>query len=388
MAGRSKKNSTGSTQPEIFYDEIYDQRVNWAKHAIPVRYLDRQLDLYLEGYIWSPKKRTGLTDTVLVLNAFFPIKAQAETLVLVSDIYPTKRTLTSFNPDSSTIKTSKNWHPTDEKHIAAAIDYLEKIERKFTLDELESMINRPLTTADLDLISESKTGLCLYTGLESVVYTRKKLVKTMEKPDLNTLGEVVQHYANCTQCSLGTDRAARGTPVVHGRGHSNAKIFIIAEAPGVQEEQTGMTLYPEAPAGGVLAKVMEAVGLKQEDCYLTNSVLCRPEADPEDKTQNGKPKIEHIVACNSRLKHELFFIKPKIVVLLGRYAYRAFFGVEPPGGVMGNIGWIQSPNYKVYFLNHPSHVVRNLSFSQGNPAETARIKVDYMNHWRQIKEAL
>jgi uracil-DNA glycosylase family 4 len=89
----------------------------------------------------------------------------------------------------------------------------------------------------------------------------------------------------------------------------------------MQEEKTGITFFPEAPAGGVLFKVMSAVNISQADCYITNSVLCRPEPDTGANTQNGKPEQEHIAACSSRLKMELLITGAKVVVLLGAYAY-------------------------------------------------------------------
>ena len=94
----------------------------------------------------------------------------------------------------------------------------------------------------------------------------------------------------------------------------------------------------------------------------------------------GKPNKDHIKACNTRLKNELAMMKPKIIVLLGKVAYTSFFGVEPPN-VLGTLGWIDKGR-RIYFVTHPSFVVRELSFAE--QSKTADIKLNYLKHFQTI----
>src|SRR5271157_3399216 len=87
----------------------------------------------------------------------------------------------------------------------------------------------------------------------------------------------------CTKCDLGCELLDGHNPHVMGQGNVNAKIMFVAEAPGLQETIYGRPLTPPGTSGKIYEKVLFALGLKREDVYTTNTVLCRPPSnrDPE-----------------------------------------------------------------------------------------------------------
>jgi len=113
----------------------------------------------------------------------------------------------------------------------------------------------------------------------------------------------------CTRCPL----AEQGrTQVVFGDGNVNAGIMFIGEGPGSHEDRQGKPFV--GAAGKLLTQLLESIGLKREDVYITNVVKCRP-------PKNRDPKPEEIEACTGQyLFAQIDYIKPKVIATLGRFA--------------------------------------------------------------------
>jgi uracil-DNA glycosylase family 4 len=99
-------------------------------------------------------------------------------------------------------------------------------------------------------------------------------------------------------------------PVI-GEGSHDAKIMFVGEAPGRNEAQTGRPFF--GAAGKVLNQLLEHVGLKREDIYITNIVKDRPQ-------QNRDPLPEEIKIYGPFLDRQIDIIQPKIIATLGRYS--------------------------------------------------------------------
>jgi DNA polymerase len=98
------------------------------------------------------------------------------------------------------------------------------------------------------------------------------------------------------------------THVVFGEGNANADLMFIGEAPGADEDATGRPFV--GAAGRLLDKIIEAIGMKRADVYITNVVKCRPPG-------NRKPTTDEIESCEPFLFREINVIKPKVIVTLG-----------------------------------------------------------------------
>lgn len=117
----------------------------------------------------------------------------------------------------------------------------------------------------------------------------------------------------CTCCGLHKTR----TNVVFGSGPADAEIMLLGEGPGFTEDKTKIPF--SGAAGKHLNNLLHEAGLRREDLYVTNVVLCRP-------PQNRDPLPDEIEACRRFLEGHILAIKPKLIVALGRIAARTLLG--------------------------------------------------------------
>jgi len=127
---------------------------------------------------------------------------------------------------------------------------------------------------------------------------------------------LIEEILNCTKCPL---HLTRKKPVP-GEGDLNAKLMFIGEAPGANEDEQGRPFV--GAAGRLLTELIESIGLTREQVYITNIVKCRP-------PNNRDPMEEEINACSPYLIKQIGFIKPKLIVALGRHSGR--FLIESAG---------------------------------------------------------
>lgn len=106
------------------------------------------------------------------------------------------------------------------------------------------------------------------------------------------------------------------TQPVFGDGNPNSLIVFIGEAPGKDEDLKGKPFIGRA--GKFLSEMLEIIKIKREDVYITNIVKYRP-------PNNRDPLPEEKEACQEWLLEELNFIKPKLIVFLGRHSMNDFF---------------------------------------------------------------
>jgi uracil-DNA glycosylase family 4 len=118
----------------------------------------------------------------------------------------------------------------------------------------------------------------------------------------------------CKRCRLHKSRSK----VVFGVGPADAKIVLVGEAPGFMEDKSGFPFV--GAAGKNLDMLLQTAGLKRENVYITNVVLCRP-------PDNRAPLDDEIETCTTNyLQKQLAIIKPKFVIAMGRTAARALSG--------------------------------------------------------------
>ena len=105
--------------------------------------------------------------------------------------------------------------------------------------------------------------------------------------------------------------------MVFGVGPADAKIMLVGEASGFNEDKTGIPFV--GAAGKNLNALLREAGLKREDVYIGNVLKCRPPG-------NRDPLPDEIKACRQFLEGQISAIKPKLVVALGRIAARVLLG--------------------------------------------------------------
>jgi DNA polymerase len=159
-----------------------------------------------------------------------------------------------------------------------------------------------------------------------------------------------------TDCKCELRKTA--TQPVPGHGNPEAKIVFIGEAPGKSEDEQGIPFV--GAAGKFLAEMLEKIGLKRKEIYITNIVKYRP-------PNNRDPLPEEKDACREWLHEELNFIKPKLVVFLGRHSMNDFFPLEKISSVHGKllIRKFQKIETKYFLpLYHPAAALYNGSMRE------------------------
>ncbi len=121
-----------------------------------------------------------------------------------------------------------------------------------------------------------------------------------------------QEIYNCTKCRLHLNRRK----AVPGEGNRKTLVVFIGEAPGEKEDEKGRPFV--GAAGKLLTELIESIGYKRSDFYITNVVKCRP-------PNNRDPEEDEIAACLPYLLRQLELIKPRVIIALGRHAGRIIF---------------------------------------------------------------
>ena len=122
------------------------------------------------------------------------------------------------------------------------------------------------------------------------------------------LAEVNKQIKNCRKCRLWQD-AKQAVP---GEGPDNAKLMLVGQNPGAEEDKTGKPFIGRA--GKFLNKVLAKNGIRREEAFVTNIVK---HLSPE----NRKPLPDEIEACAPYLEAQIEAVQPKIVVLMGKVAW-------------------------------------------------------------------
>ena len=180
---------------------------------------------------------------------------------------------------------------------------------------------------------------------------------TPAPPD--SLGQLLLDCAACRRCDLAAERQQ----VVVSRGNPAARLMLIGEGPGAQEDSTGLPFVGRS--GQLLDQLLAAAGIdSNRDAYVCNVVKCRPPA-------NRKPKPMELVACRPWLDRQIALVNPAVILLLGATALEGVLGIK--GGITSLRGqWHAS---EIEFLRgrrlmpvlHPSYLLRFNSQAEGSP---------------------
>ena len=130
------------------------------------------------------------------------------------------------------------------------------------------------------------------------------------------LDELAAQARVCTLCPLCESR----TLAVPGDGKYTAKVMIVGEAPGREEDESGRPFV--GATGRFLNHVLEGRGLDRTDFFITNTVKCRP---PKNRTPR---KLEVDTCTSNYLFEQIELINPRLVMLLGGVAAKIVLGVK------------------------------------------------------------
>ena len=192
------------------------------------------------------------------------------------------------------------------------------------------------------------------------------LFETIPGTDFESLEQLTELAKKCQKCSLSQTR----NQVVVADGNPKAKLMIIGEGPGEQEDLQGLPFVGRA--GQLLNKILDSVSIdRQKDTYICNIVKCRPPG-------NRVPTFQESETCSAYLKAQIHFVKPKIILLLGSTAVIGILKMKNPKITKLHGTWIEGENGSLIMpFYHPSYLLRNSSKEKGSPKWQA---------WQAIKE--
>ena len=160
-----------------------------------------------------------------------------------------------------------------------------------------------------------------------------------------TWDQLQQKCAECTACSLCKTR----TNSVFGYGNKNADLMFVGEAPGEQEDLSGIPFVGRA--GKLLNEYLDAVGIERDSVYIANILKCRP-----PKNRDPLPAEED--ACIEFLHRQIALIQPKLIVCLGRVSAKRLisksFKISAEHGL-----WFEFDGVPITAVYHPALLLRD-----------------------------
>lgn len=192
----------------------------------------------------------------------------------------------------------------------------------------------------------------------------------MDPSPIDPFDQLAADCAACRACAL----AAGRTHVVVSRGNPQARLMVIGEGPGAQEDATGQPFVGRA--GQLLDQMLASVAIdSNRDAFIANVVKCRP-------PDNRKPTPAEMAACRPWLERQIRLVDPAVILLAGATALEGVLGIK--GGITRLRGqWHSSDTEalrgrRLMPIFHPSFLLRNPSREQGSPK---------WHTWQDLKEA-
>ncbi len=175
-----------------------------------------------------------------------------------------------------------------------------------------------------------------------------------ERPDAKITSLAVLKAATmaCRECPIGEI----ATQSVIGEGRLKAKLMLVGEQPGDQEDLQGHPFV--GPAGKLLARALEAAGIPREQTFVSNAVKHFKFELRGKRRIHKSPTQREIAACHHWLEDEIARVKPGALVALGSSAARSLLGRAVP--VLANRGqWLaRDDGLQVLVTLHPSALLR------------------------------
>lgn len=155
-----------------------------------------------------------------------------------------------------------------------------------------------------------------------------------------------ERVAACTACALHATRRQ----TVFGVGSQQARLMVIGEAPGADEDRQGEPFVGRA--GQLLDAMLRAIGLERGKVYIANVLKCRPPS-------NRNPSLEEAAACEGFLRRQIELIGPRLILSVGGISARNLLGTDQPvGRLRGTIHRYGGDGVPVVVTYHPAYLLR------------------------------
>ncbi len=167
---------------------------------------------------------------------------------------------------------------------------------------------------------------------------------------ITTLDELAEVVAKCTRCPL----YKTATKPVPGQGSPTAQLVCVGEAPGENEDKSGLAFV--GAAGQLLTKILAAINLSRDDVFICNVLKHRPPG-------NRNPSPQEVEACSPYLVRQLEIIRPKVIVAFGTFAAQTLLDTTL------SIGKLRGSVHRYYGIPlvvtyHPAALLRNAAWKR------------------------
>lgn len=184
----------------------------------------------------------------------------------------------------------------------------------------------------------------------------------------------IRSVSECKQCKLASTR----TNTVFGDGDPTSSLMFIGEAPGAEEDSSGLPFVGKA--GQLLTQILNAAGIDRKDVFITNTLKCRPPG-------NRNPASDEMSSCDCHLQAQLSIIAPKLIVVLGAIAAKWLLKTsESITSIRGR--WFSWHGISVMPMFHPSYLLRYPnSKEKGSPKHLSWLDIqDVKKKWDEVRE--
>jgi uracil-DNA glycosylase family 4 len=200
--------------------------------------------------------------------------------------------------------------------------------------------------ADLKSYLEYLRGM----GMEVLPSSKSSFQEAFPNPSSQssrnqTLKEIQKELGDCRRCKLHRTRRT----IVFGEGNGKAKLMLIGEGPGYDEDVQGRPFVGKA--GQLLTKIIQSIQLQREEVYIANVIKCRPPG-------NRNPEPDEIQNCFPFLLKQINAIQPKIICALGTFAAQTLLKTDAKiTALRGKL--YDLSGIKVIPTFHPAFLLRN-----------------------------
>lgn len=169
-----------------------------------------------------------------------------------------------------------------------------------------------------ELLADAARGLADHLRVHQALGVRTLALRGeyLAGPEV-TIRRLQAALQGCTRCKLSQGRHS----IVFGSGDPGARLVVIGEGPGEEEDRQGLPFVGRA--GQLLTKMLESVGISRDEVYICNIVKCRPPG-------NRNPEPEEIAACAPFLRGQLDAIRPGVICALGTFAAQTLLRSREP----------------------------------------------------------
>jgi uracil-DNA glycosylase len=159
--------------------------------------------------------------------------------------------------------------------------------------------------------------------------------------------ELAAKVRGCTLCGLHGSR----TQTVFGVGRRDARLFVIGEAPGADEDRQGEPFVGRA--GQLLNEMLRSIGLPRGDVYIANILKCRP-------PNNRDPEPSESASCTPYLEQQIELVRPRVLLAVGRIAAQWLLQTDTPiGRLRGRTVSYGARNIPLVVTYHPAYLLRS-----------------------------